>query len=429
VRRLRKDLRLSILVLATACLGGEMSSPKASEEAAPSIELVRCRGGDCLPIIIDWNPGIFGTGGSDPCEWGELRMNDSVPSEKGSSRGTQRRAGLRLSGQGAAECLPNVFVECQPFLLNFLQNTTCTLQSIPFAPEYPIVVQRWRFVGDYPDAIVTRPTSDWHWAGPVVLGGTVEVDFTMAGITNTVRAQIYVFRRDWTWATGIGGRDGLPGEVDDCFQPSANPPAGITVGMSCTDQFFTQLFTPAPQAAISDGSGYSAQSVPGSGPNSGIWYMQGVSATMQLRTQIHKEYRADGPTHPLVGDPVLVNHCTTAFNNANPRNMHAANTLCFYYAEFDSAVAVIWDHERRHMTTGLQYANASSGDLYKRWEPLVALSNLELQSKVRQEYQNTAILVANGMLTAHGTQTATFHFYRFISDSAKWLWGPSTYSR
>lgn len=172
--------------------------------------------------------------------------------------------------------------------------------SCAFANGGPLNNPIWKFYTET-GLTVDGPVGTGGWAGNMAIGGDVVVNWidpsTMSAGQPLVQT-ITVQRRNWSWASSVGGQVGTPGEIDSCFGSSFGT-VGLTASKNCTETTAPILFTPA---AISNGNGYVAASVPAgvsNGPNQGLWYVASVSADMDLRTQWTKKFRADGDALPM----------------------------------------------------------------------------------------------------------------------------------
>jgi len=171
---------------------------------------------------------------------------------------------------------------------------------------------------------------------------------------------------------------------------------------------------------LSNGNGYTAGQVTDEGPNAGLWYMASATATMQLRTQIRREYRADGVPQSMVGDSAIVNACFGVFGNSNKRTTVEVNTQCQSVPAFGSFVAFAWNHEAAHMSAALSAAQGSQGNVYLLWEPRMAGSASELHVLADKDYFDAHSAISSAANTHTGGST-TFWFWRFVGGGWNWV--------
>ena len=106
---------------------------------------------------------------------------------------------------------------------------------------------------------------------------------------------------------------------------------------------------------------------------------------MQIRTQVSRLFRSDGPTAPLAGDSAIVAACLSAYGNLSARSIYAVNTQCHSHAGLTNFLAFAWAHEGRHMQANLAAARLTANDLRHEMESLVATSEGGLTFKVKDK--------------------------------------------
>ena len=301
-------------------------------------------------------------------------------------------AGLRTFGGGPAVLI------CSPSTVAFNGTVSCSLANVgPF--NFPT----WRFLG-FGGVPVDGPNGMGGWSGPMVLSGDVIVDYVDDfGQQQTEYQPITVTRRSWSWASSVGGQQGTLNEIDSCFLPDEG---GLTASVFCTQSTANKIFHPRP-ADLSNGTGYSAASVPGAGPNGGLWYVASASADMDLRTQVLKWYRSDGAASAMFGSPTVEFGCAQAFP-ADPngwRNVHTVNNVCVVTPAFTSFVNCLWSHEGQHLSAATTAAQSSNNNVYALWEPMVASTSTELQNDVSPAYSSAHDRVLIASLAAHINMT------------------------
>lgn len=293
---------------------------------------------------------------------------------------------------------------CTPTLVPFNGTVSCV-----FANGGPMALPTWRFDG--PGGLdVPGPLISGGWSGNMVISGDVVVDYVDPNLgPQQLRKTVVVARRTWSWASSVGGQQGAQGEIDDCFEDWEE--FGLTASKNCTVQTVANFFTPT---AVSNGNGYVAASVPGSGPNGGLFYVASVSADMDLRTQVKKDFRVDADSFSMTGSAVVINGCAAAFPSAPtlPRTTHTVNTTCVPTAAFGSMVSCSWGHEAKHLTAATISAQTPSNDVYKTLEPMVEKFQNTLHSRIDIAYSGAKNRVLFDALDAHESMTLVlFQFW------------------
>lgn len=306
---------------------------------------------------------------------------------------------------------PKATLEC-PSSVAWRQSVACTVS----ANISDFQVNRWRFSGAVD---VEERSSSTSWSGPMVVSGTITVEYMLDGVQGQKSAQVTVNRRSgWSWASKVGGRRGSPGEIDECMSPGQ---AGLVSGQNCSASNPNALFTPARRE---DPGVFVAAMVSGTGPNGGLWYVQRADVDMQLIAQINRNYRSDGPVHSMVGDPAIVSACVGRFGGAFAQNIQTVNSLCSWEPEFHGLVQFAWDHEQRHLDAALPAARSPSNDLHRLLEPLVAQTEVSLRNAVRTRYDGAQQAIRAAALATHTGTSRTFHFWRFVNG--QWGWAATT---
>jgi hypothetical protein len=295
---------------------------------------------------------------------------------------------------------------CSPTTVAFNGTVSCS-----FANGGPLNSPIWRFEA-VNGVTVSGPSLSGGWSGPMVISGDVVVDYVdNNGNPATLRQGITVNRRAWSWVPFVGGRQGTPGEIDSCLSPAWS---GLTSSAYCTITTNGDLFYPRP-ANLSNGNGYSAATVAGSGPNGGLWYVATTSAIMDLRTQVHRDFRADGPTWVMTGSQTVTTGCAVAFpsNPTGPRTIHTVNTTCVPTPDFTAYVTCVWSHEGQHLRADTAAARTAANDVYALWEPMVAQTSSGLQSTVASAYSlaNGRVFNAGAATENTGTQYQRIFWY------------------
>jgi len=298
---------------------------------------------------------------------------------------------------------------CTPAAVEFGDNVACSI-----GPEAEVT--QWRFLWD--GGSLSGPTSGNSWSGPVVVSGTVMVEFLVNGAPGSETAAVNVDRRSsWTWASQVNGAQASPGEIDQCFSPSD---LGLASGQSCTGgQYAKALFTPVDVPPVGGSQPYGMQQVSGDGPNGSLWYIVSPTATMQLRSQVRVEFRPDGPAFAMVGDSIIVTACLNSLG-AGARSTHTVNTSCLNTSGFADFMSFAWDHEADHVSAGIPAAQQADGDVHLLWEPLARASQSDLQFAARSAFLAAHSHISDAMESTHTGGTTEFEFWRFLSGA--WTW-------
>lgn len=303
---------------------------------------------------------------------------------------------------------PSPALACSPSTVTLGSTVTCTLSNVP-----PSASPTWSFRNT--DVSVDGPGNTASWSGPLATSGEVRVDFEIDGSSDFRTFSVVVTRRTWSWASSIGGSAGSPGDIDSCFGVSD---AGLTASVNCSGYAAeSQLLTPRP-SQLQNGTGYSSTSVSSNGPNGGVWYVTQATAGMDLRTQVSKEFRADGAAYAMLGHATVVVGCANAFP-AQPtlgRNTHTVNITCTgnYTSQFNGYVSCLWAHEGAHLSGALASAATSTNDLHAVWEPRVGDSDTDLRDEIQLDAQYLEGRInTDAYNAAHNLPQQSFSFWRF----------------
>jgi hypothetical protein len=295
---------------------------------------------------------------------------------------------------------PIISVDCSPQTVSFGDTVTCTASGLP-----PGALPVWTYEGPHSNGQMATNTASW--AGPVIETGGVSVEFTIDGQRESLPAGWTVTRRSWSWASSVGGSQATSTEIDGCMSAGWY---GLTASVHCTSTTNSMLFHPIP-ANLSSGTGYTATSVPGSGPNGGLWYVASTSADMDLRSQVHPWYRSNSPnTFTMLGAAQAVSDgCATAFpiDPGGARSLYTVNTVCTtnYASAYSSLLNCASSHEGQHLSSATTSAQSADNDVYKLWEPLVATTAGDLQTAVSIAYTNANTRVFSAADNAHNAMT------------------------
>ena len=336
---------------------------------------------------------------------------------------------LATGGGGGTGC-EDSFVECDPPTMNcspltvdFHGEVICTLEVSPIQNA---LFMSWSFLSDGGIPVSGPSGTDiFSWSGPMVVSGTVRVDVTIVGDPNpqTLTANVIVNRRSgWSWSSVAGGRQGTPGEIDACMTSALS---GLTASANCTATTTGDLFTPR-ALQLANGNGYSAAVVAGNGPNGSLWYVEGRTAIMDLRTQVHRDFRSDGPTYAMTGSQTVIAGCNSAFGNLNPRNIHTVNTACVNTPQFGDYVSCVWSHEGQHLSAAITSARNAANDVYALWEPLASRTEAELQTEARRQYSDANSRVFDDAAVVENSMTPYTRTFWYSEGSG---WSSSTFGQ
>lgn len=265
----------------------------------------------------------------------------------------------------------DVDIVCDPGTVDVGETMYCDLDITP-SVWYSLQVVLWEFDGP---GIHAEKAGGLAWSGPMVIGGTITAHVIIDGQNYFPLTFVDVSRRNWSWSSSVTSGHAVGNELDDCFYKPTDE--GTTSGLSCSSSLQYALFTPA---TVAQNGGYSATSVPGSGPNGGFWYIVSASARADIRAQLNSEWRSDGPAHSMTGDTLIVNSCQRAFPTASALNRLTVNTLCDVTSPgFVLLHAFAWAHEDRHVSAAVNAATQSANDVHALWEPLAAASESDLR--------------------------------------------------
>ncbi len=235
---------------------------------------------------------------------------------------------------------------------------------------------------------------------------------------------IDVPRRTMTWvpyvggATGQPGQGGSPAEIDVCFQLDFD---GLTASKECTSPFDAQQFFIPRVAELDTAKGFSAGRITGSGPNGGLWFVNQMTAKMDLRTQIHARWRNPGAPWTLEYAPTSFRNACNASGVYISASVYQANAVCTSnLPNFNSAVSCLWSHESLHMSKGVAEAKSAANDVYALWEPLVRGSLGDLTTAARALYSGAHTQVRDTLIGAHALMTPHYFGGWWADLAAGW---------
>lgn len=165
------------------------------------------------------------------------------------------------------------------------ETATCSITKNP--GDATVTNVSWRFSNS--DVTNTKQNGE-SWAGRAASSGTVTVTGSAGGNSFTLTKSVTVQDRGWRWPVTTRWASGS--EVDGCMSWSGK--SGVVKQANCGTEWF-------------DEDGFSI--VQGSGPWAGLYYVSNPDASLDLIAALHPRYRANGPSHPLVGHRTLVALC------------------------------------------------------------------------------------------------------------------------
>lgn len=282
---------------------------------------------------------------------------------------------------------------------SFLGTAVCTATNLP-----PTGLPSWSFVTDN-GVSSTGGGSGSSWSGVMIASGTATVTFTdQNNAQQTLSAPITVPRRTASWVPVVGGTAAVPGVIDSCVNFDWD---GLTASKNCTSPYDADQFFIPKVASLGVGSGYSLGQVTGSGPNAGLWFINQMTASMDLRSQVSVRFRNPGTKNPLAGAPLaLRTACANAFPQqpSADRSQHEANSACTSNSvTFNAAVTCLWGHEARHLNAGVAAAKWANNDVYALWEGIVRGSQAALVDAAKNTYEGAHLSVRGIMLAAEDT--------------------------
>lgn len=279
---------------------------------------------------------------------------------------------------------------------SFLASSTCTAAGIP-----PTGYPSWSFETEG-GIVIAGPSSTLSWSGSMVTSGMASVTYTDDNSQQqTLSAGISVPRRSVSWAPVVGGSTGQPGEIDVCIQDNWD---GLTASKLCTSSSDAAQFFIPRVYQLSASNGLSVGQIGSTGPNASLYYVNQMSAYMDLRTQISPRYRVSGTPYSLAFAPSALTSACAAASVYGSASVYQANAVCTSnIVQFNNLVSCIWSHEARHMTAGVGAAQSSSNDVYALWEPLAGATATSLVAAAKEQYDDAHLRVWGIMDAAQNT--------------------------
>lgn len=160
-------------------------------------------------------------------------------------------------------------------------------------------------------------------------------------------------------------------------------------------------------------------------------YITSSNVAMQLRTQVHKQYRHDGPEHSVIGNSTVQPACWAAFLSVDPRSQWQVNKNCFtatsYDYQFSALVGQAWLHESRHLVRAIQTANSSQGDLYARLaEEVIANDVTSLHSEAGRVFAMVELHILLEAEKTHLEYPGNTTYGPFWRHAGSWFLGTLT---
>jgi hypothetical protein len=279
-------------------------------------------------------------------------------------------------------------------------DVTCTVSGTGVA------VTGWTFTGpayNNPTTIlrVTAAGGSNSWIGPAITSGDVAAQVTVNGVPRStpVISSFTVQQRTgnaWTWGPNLHWKY-TQGTGKNCFSGTMDYFEGTVVGWNRrTGGCEPGMLTPDPFTST---KGYTVNA-PTSGPNSGIWYVTGLTYQMLRESQINQAVTPTSTlTHTLVDASEKAECSANAGKPIAKANFYFFNDTC---KRLDVAgyVAGIWRHEGYGTTNGsghqAQFEMAASlveYSLYNNEEAVYAIT----QADARAAVVALARLIDNGI--------------------------------
>jgi hypothetical protein len=288
--------------------------------------------------------------------------------------------------------------------------TTCDLVS----SNPTVTTADWKFIA-FDVSNLPEKSGGMSWSGTMVVSGTVVATWSHNGNLHTSSVAITVVPRSWSWDSSLSKGQATGTGNDGCFQSGH---LGLTFGSDC--------YAPLQRNKLLTPWGKSAGFVigQGSGPNAGIFYVQSKSKTMNLRWNVARRWRSDGPVYPLAGNATVSAACAVTVPTATALGHYSVNTKCSFtpmpnYSAFLSAIGT---HEGTHLDLGYNAAmDGTTNDLWRNWEGIVSDVQGEVQSAAEQfaEAANTNIWNAAKAPDLGNPPVTIFWLYRY---STGWIW-------
>lgn len=383
----------------------------------------------CAIAVVAVNSCISDSSFSAPEEGrfiGGIEVGTGDNQDPGGCSPTVREAGSIEQSEGFASfnstCSHSATVDCGASFVQWEGLVSCV-----FSPNGTpgVAVQAWHFTpAETPmQPLVSRQSTSALWSGQMVRSGTISVEFTVnQNQTFSVSDVVTVGARtgSMSWASSVGGRRGNPGEIDSCFLPFQLPgfELGLTTGQSCTASNNQALFTPA--SALIPGQPIMAlRRAITSGPNTGLTYVAVAYVTMQLRSQVHRELRADGFVYPVSAGSAQALAC----GSTNSQSNYSMNVQCYPNSKpFLAYTGATWTHEDSHIAAALDAARTSGGDLHQMFMDIQPSLPHVVLNAADDDYNRAQGVIRAASLAVHTAGTDSVQMWMYDAPTWKQMW-------
>ena len=306
--------------------------------------------------------------------------------------GTGGNDGTDTSGNEPTDTTSvTIGLDC-PSSVNRGSTATCTITKDP--PDAAVTNVSWTFTNT--EVTNTKQNGD-SWGGTAVSTGTVKVTGSAGGNSFTLTQSITVQDRGWRWPVSTGWAVGS--EIDACGGGWGDA-GGKVSPPGCGSSWF-------------DKRGFTTGQ--GSGPWARLYFVSATDAPLEVLAALHPQFRANGPTHWLVGDPVLVRRCKERFGASTERvSTQQANTQCDSITDYQRANSFVRAHENRHLSAAASAARTN--DLYAMWDTVVTTSRGKASSDASKIAEDVHGQIDSAMWATHRAGTTAFTFWRFFTS-------------
>ena len=126
---------------------------------------------------------------------------------------------------------------------------------------------------------------------------------------------------------------------------------------------------------------------------------------MQLRSQIFKDWRADGSSYPLTGTTA------TQCGSSSASHWHV-NVSCYLNPHYPYFISALFDHEAIHRSLAFLAAGQPAGDLHALLGELVGENAQQLRGDANIEYQNAHNHIMNVSLSFHTNPNGLIQLFK-----------------
>jgi hypothetical protein len=267
------------------------------------------------------------------------------------------------------------------------EELNCVVRVTPDGASYS--ARDWHWWGDnWADR--PGPSSGSSWGGTAIIPGTMTVTVAADGFDHLLEGSWTVHSRQWPWTGNVLSYEGAAPASYDGSDLSTLEVYGWTCEFNLGCRMSQNgAIHPSPASR----TGYSVAQVTTPGPNGGTWYVTGAYFTMYLATNVNPHLTQAGTAYNLSHADDLA-----ACSPSIQATVFSYNHSCRQQLDMTHLINHVWDHERAHITAGMQIAQ--SRDPRQEIEGLFAVSDSNLRDQIFQRIDGMNSEIVDHIITS-----------------------------